>query len=149
MHVLITAFFYAILASSWSMLAGYAGQFSFGHMAFMGIGAYGTALFCHYFYITAEPTGLCREFPFFGNWLVMVNPIGVTSTTLDAGLPAPGDGRLGRQRVGHADAGAARHRAGHARGRARRAFSSASWCCGCARPIWRSSRWAFPRSSRP
>ena len=33
MHVLITAFFYAILASSWSMLAGYAGQFSFGHMA--------------------------------------------------------------------------------------------------------------------
>ena len=82
MHVLITAFFYAILASSWSMLAGYAGQFSFGHMAFMGIGAYTTALFCHYFYVTAEPTGLCREFPFFGNWFVIVNPIGVTSTTL-------------------------------------------------------------------
>ena len=40
MHVLITGFFYAILASSWSMLAGYAGQFSFGHMAFMAIGAY-------------------------------------------------------------------------------------------------------------
>lgn len=36
MHILITAFFYAILASSWSMLAGYAGQFSFGHMGFMG-----------------------------------------------------------------------------------------------------------------
>lgn len=83
MHVLITAFFYAILASSWSMLAGYAGQFSFGHMAFMGIGAYGTALFCHYFYITAEPTGLCTEFAFFGNWLVIKNAIGVTSTTLD------------------------------------------------------------------
>lgn len=83
MHVLITAFFYAILASSWSMLAGYAGQFSFGHMAFMGIGAYGTALFCHYFYITAEPTGLCTEFAFFGNWFVIKNAIGVTSTTLD------------------------------------------------------------------
>ncbi|MEM7692999.1 MAG: branched-chain amino acid ABC transporter permease [Pseudomonadota bacterium] len=82
MHVLITAFFYAILASSWSMLAGYAGQFSFGHMAFMGIGAYTTALFCHYFYITSEPTGICREFAFFGNWFVIVNPIGVTSTTL-------------------------------------------------------------------
>jgi branched-chain amino acid transport system permease protein len=82
MHVLITAFFYAILASSWSMLAGYAGQFSFGHMAFMGIGAYGTALFCHYFYITSEPTGLCTEFRFFGNWLVIKNAIGVTSTTL-------------------------------------------------------------------
>lgn len=83
MHVLITAFFYAILASSWSMLAGYAGQFSFGHMAFMGIGAYGTALFCHYFYITAEPTGICTEFAFFGQYFVIVNAIGVTSTTLD------------------------------------------------------------------
>ncbi|MFK7890909.1 MAG: branched-chain amino acid ABC transporter permease [Granulosicoccus sp.] len=83
MHVLITAFFYAILASSWSMLAGYAGQFSFGHMAFMGIGAYTTALFCHYFYITAEPTGLCTEFPFFGQYFVIKNAIGVTSTTLD------------------------------------------------------------------
>lgn len=82
MHVLITAYFYAILAASWSMLAGYAGQFSFGHMAFMGIGAYTTALFCHYFHITAEPTGTCTEFAFFGNWLVIVNPIGVTSTTL-------------------------------------------------------------------
>ncbi|ARE41155.1 Branched-chain amino acid transport system permease protein LivM [Rhodovulum sp. P5] len=82
MHILITAFFYAILASSWSMLAGYAGQFSFGHMGFMGIGAYTTALFCHYFYVTSEPTGICAEAPFFGNWFVVVNPIGVTSTTL-------------------------------------------------------------------
>jgi branched-chain amino acid transport system permease protein len=40
MHVLIACFFYAILASSWSMLAGYAGQFSFGHLGFMGVGAY-------------------------------------------------------------------------------------------------------------
>lgn len=83
MHVLITAFFYAILASSWSMLAGYAGQFSFGHMAFMGIGAYGTALFCHYFFITGEPTGLCTEFPFFGSYFVIKDAIGVTSTTLN------------------------------------------------------------------
>ncbi len=49
MHICIVGFFYAILASSWSMLAGYAGQFSFGHMAFMGLGAYTAALFCHYF----------------------------------------------------------------------------------------------------
>lgn len=82
MHVLITGFFYAILASSWSMLAGYAGQFSFGHMAFMGIGAYGAALFSHYIYIAAEPTGICTEYAFFGNWLVIKNAIGVTSTTL-------------------------------------------------------------------
>jgi len=82
MHICITAFFYAILASSWSMLAGYAGQFSFGHMGFMGVGAYTTALFCHYLYISPEPTNLCTEFPFADSYLIVVNPIGVTSTTL-------------------------------------------------------------------
>ncbi|MDJ0608903.1 MAG: branched-chain amino acid ABC transporter permease [Kiloniellales bacterium] len=82
MHICITAFFYAILASSWSMLAGYAGQFSFGHMGFMGIGAYTTALFCHYLYISPEPTNLCTEFAIGDSYLVIVNPIGVTSTTL-------------------------------------------------------------------
>ena len=82
MHVMITAFFYAILASSWSMLAGYAGQFSFGHMAFMGIGAYTTALFCHYLFLSPEPTGLCAEVQVGGMWLGVVDPIGVTSTTL-------------------------------------------------------------------
>ncbi len=82
MHICIIAFFYAILASSWSMLAGYAGQFSFGHMGFMGIGAYTTALFCHYFYLSPEPTNLCTEFQFGDTWFVIVNPIGVTSTTL-------------------------------------------------------------------
>jgi branched-chain amino acid transport system permease protein len=44
LHVLIVAYFYAILASSWSLLAGYAGQFSFGHMAFMAIGGYTSGL---------------------------------------------------------------------------------------------------------
>lgn len=82
MHILITGFFYAILAASWSMLSGYAGQFSFGHMGFMAIGAYTTGLLCHYIYLSPEPTGLCAEMQFFGQWLVVVNPIGVTSTTL-------------------------------------------------------------------
>ena len=40
MAVFTGAFFYAILASSWSLLAGTAGQFSFAHMALMAIGAY-------------------------------------------------------------------------------------------------------------
>lgn len=82
MHVLIACFFYAILASSWSMLAGYAGQFSFGHMGFTGIGAYTTALFCHYFYLSPVPTGFCTEFLIGGQYLVVVDPIGVTSSTL-------------------------------------------------------------------
>jgi branched-chain amino acid transport system permease protein len=94
MHLAITAFFYAILASSWSLLAGYAGQFSFAHMAFMAIGAYTAALYGTYFRITTAPTELCREIPFFGRWLVILNPIGVSQsaeTCLDvakSSLPA-------------------------------------------------------------
>ena len=42
--VFISGFFYAIMSSSWALLAGIAGQFSFGHMAFMGIGAYTAGL---------------------------------------------------------------------------------------------------------
>ncbi|NQV59260.1 MAG: branched-chain amino acid ABC transporter permease [Alphaproteobacteria bacterium] len=82
MHLLITGFFYAILASSWSMLAGYAGQFSFGHMGFTGIGAYTTALFCHYIYLSPEATNLCTEYAIGDQFLIFVNPIGVTSSTL-------------------------------------------------------------------
>ena len=44
MAIVAGAFFYAILASSWSLLAGIAGQFSFAHMAFVGIGAYTAGL---------------------------------------------------------------------------------------------------------
>jgi len=76
MHIAIVAFFYAILASSWSLLAGQAGQFSFGHMAFMAIGAYTTGLFGKYVRLTTAPTGTCTEFPFLGSWLVFVNASG-------------------------------------------------------------------------
>ncbi|MCP3970082.1 MAG: branched-chain amino acid ABC transporter permease [Rhodobacteraceae bacterium] len=82
MHIIIIAFFYAILASSWSMLAGYAGQFSFGHMGFMGIGSYTTALLLHYIHFAPEPTSICTEFAIGGTYMIFVNPIGVTSTSL-------------------------------------------------------------------
>jgi len=49
LHVVIIAYFYALLAASWALLAGYAGQFSFGHMAFMAIGGYTTGLLGRYF----------------------------------------------------------------------------------------------------
>ena len=44
MTVVTGALFYAILASSWALLAGTAGQFSFAHMALVGIGAYTSGL---------------------------------------------------------------------------------------------------------
>jgi branched-chain amino acid transport system permease protein len=58
-HIAITAFFYATLAASWSLLAGYAGQFSFGHMAFMAIGAYTTGIFAKFVRLSTAPTNLC------------------------------------------------------------------------------------------
>lgn len=43
-HVGAILWYYAILASSWALLAGYAGQFSFAHMMFAAIGGYTSAL---------------------------------------------------------------------------------------------------------
>lgn len=79
MHVWITALFYATLAASWALLAGYAGQFSFGHMAFMAIGAYTAGLMNNYFYLTSAPTGTCTEFALGHDYFVILDPIGVSS----------------------------------------------------------------------
>ncbi|MGH7155778.1 MAG: branched-chain amino acid ABC transporter permease, partial [Acetobacteraceae bacterium] len=38
------AIFYGIVAASWALLAGYAGQFSFGQMGFVSLGGYASAL---------------------------------------------------------------------------------------------------------
>ena len=48
-HVAIMAMVYSILTSSWSLLAGYAGLFSLGHMAFASIGGYTSALLVQWF----------------------------------------------------------------------------------------------------
>jgi branched-chain amino acid transport system permease protein len=45
----ITALFYAIVAASWALLVGYAGQFSFGQMAFVSMGAYTSGMLARYF----------------------------------------------------------------------------------------------------
>ncbi|NOZ06694.1 MAG: branched-chain amino acid ABC transporter permease [Chloroflexi bacterium] len=83
MHIAIVAFFYAILASSWSLLAGYAGQFSFGHMAFMAIGAYSTGLYGKFVRLTTAPTHICKEIPLGKYWLVIMNIYG--NNCLEAG----------------------------------------------------------------
>ena len=73
LHIATVAFFYAILASSWSLLAGYAGQFSFAHMAFMAIGAYTAGLLGKFVRFTTAPTGTCSEIPVGKSWLVFLN----------------------------------------------------------------------------
>lgn len=76
MHIATIAFFYAILASSWSLLAGYAGQFSFAHMAFMAIGAYTAGLVGKFVRFTTAPTGTCSEISLGDTWLVFLNVSG-------------------------------------------------------------------------
>ena len=43
-HLLVISLIFAIFASSWNLLTGYAGQLNLGAAAFFGIGAYGSAL---------------------------------------------------------------------------------------------------------
>ncbi len=44
LQILISVLFFGYLGASWNILGGYAGQFSFGHAAFFGIGAYTSTL---------------------------------------------------------------------------------------------------------
>ncbi|MFT9846202.1 branched-chain amino acid ABC transporter permease [Aneurinibacillus sp. REN35] len=49
LHVLILILFFAFLSQAWNIMSGYSGQFSFGHAAFFGTGAYmSTMLFVKY-----------------------------------------------------------------------------------------------------
>ena len=47
MSVLTFAFIYTVLGQSWNVLGGFAKQFSLGHAAFFGLGAFATAFFCN------------------------------------------------------------------------------------------------------
>jgi branched-chain amino acid transport system permease protein len=44
LHFLILTLHAALLSVAWNVLAGFGGQFSFGHAAFFGVGAYATAV---------------------------------------------------------------------------------------------------------
>src|SRR5881628_1101346 len=48
LHVLVTSFYYVVLAIGWNLLAGYTGQFSLAHHTFAGVGAYTSALLVLY-----------------------------------------------------------------------------------------------------
>ncbi len=44
LHTMIMIFLLALMGQGWNVLSGYAGQFSFGHSLFFGIGAYTSSL---------------------------------------------------------------------------------------------------------
>lgn len=43
-HLLIMVLFWTVLGAAWNLLGGFAGQVSFGHATFLGVGAYTTML---------------------------------------------------------------------------------------------------------
>ena len=48
-HIMIMIFLFTITGQGWNILGGYAGQFSFGHSLFFGLGAYtSTLMFVHW-----------------------------------------------------------------------------------------------------
>ena len=50
--LLFIVFMYVVLAESWTLIGGFAGYLSFGHGAFLGIGAYTTALLMNHFHLS-------------------------------------------------------------------------------------------------
>ena len=44
LHIGIMIMFYAYVSQSWNIMSGFSGQFSFGHAAFYGIGAYASSI---------------------------------------------------------------------------------------------------------
>jgi branched-chain amino acid transport system permease protein len=48
-HLMVLALMWVVLAQSWNLLGGFAGQVSFGHAAFFGTGAYVTGMLTKHF----------------------------------------------------------------------------------------------------
>ena len=51
-HLMIMIFFYITASGAWNILGGYAGQISFGHAAFFGIGGYTSTLLLMHFQLS-------------------------------------------------------------------------------------------------
>ncbi len=61
LHIMILIFVSILLGSSWNILGGYTGQYSVGHAAYYGIGAYTTLILMEYHHVP----------PWYGAWCGM------------------------------------------------------------------------------
>lgn len=52
LHIFIMIYLFAFLSTSWNVMGGYVGSFSFGHTAFFGIGAYVSTVFFTFLNLT-------------------------------------------------------------------------------------------------
>ena len=57
-RILTLVFLWATMGLAWNIISGYAGQTSFGHQAFFGIGAYVTVLLVILIVLYVRPQGL-------------------------------------------------------------------------------------------
>src|SRR5271169_3921634 len=58
LHIMILIFISVITGSAWNILGGYTGQYSVGHSAYFGVGAYTTMILLQYRHIA----------PWYGVW---------------------------------------------------------------------------------
>jgi branched-chain amino acid transport system permease protein len=72
-HILIMILVWAALGSAWNLLGGYAGQVSFGHAAFFGLGAYSAGLL--FFHLKVSPW-----------WGMLVGPFVAAAVAFPIGL---------------------------------------------------------------
>ncbi len=73
MHILILVIIWAIIGTSWNLLGGYAGQVSFGHAAFFGVGAYAAGLLTFHYGISPW-------------WGMLLGPVAAAVVSLPIGV---------------------------------------------------------------
>lgn len=67
LHMMILIFISIIMGTGWNILGGYTGQYSVGHAAYFGVGAYGTLILMQYHHIA----------PWYGVWAGVVVTVAV------------------------------------------------------------------------
>ncbi|MEW6275876.1 MAG: branched-chain amino acid ABC transporter permease [Bacillota bacterium] len=72
-HILIMILIWATLGTAWNLLGGYAGQVSFGHAAFFGLGAYSAGLLFFHLKISTW-------------WGLLLGPLVATAVAVPIGL---------------------------------------------------------------
>ncbi|BAF58641.1 MAG: branched-chain amino acid ABC transporter permease [Pelotomaculum sp.] len=73
MHILILIIIWSVIGTAWNLLGGYAGQVSFGHAAFFGLGAYAAGLLKFHYDISPW-------------WGMLLGPVAASVISLPIGL---------------------------------------------------------------
>ena len=78
LHMMILIFVNVIAGSSWNILGGYTGQYSVGHAAYFGVGAYTTMILMQFKHLA----------PWWGVWAGLLLSHGVQRSPADSSRTA-------------------------------------------------------------